>query len=116
MTMIGIDPHKATHTAVAVDRDERVIGEFTLEASGRQVDELTEWADGFQKRGLADLSARDQGRPRSGPVQRLRSRVSLPGLDERVVRRPIALADADRVVGRRHGQYAAGFARAERAT
>jgi hypothetical protein len=33
MTMIGIDPHKATHTAVAVDDDEQVIGEFTLEAS-----------------------------------------------------------------------------------
>ena len=33
MTMIGIDPHKATHTAVAVDDDENVIDEFTLEAS-----------------------------------------------------------------------------------
>jgi hypothetical protein len=33
MTMIGIDPHKATHTAVAVDDDENVIAEFTLEAS-----------------------------------------------------------------------------------
>jgi hypothetical protein len=29
--MIGIDPHKATHTAVGVDHDENVIDEFTLE-------------------------------------------------------------------------------------
>jgi hypothetical protein len=34
--MIGIDPHKATHTEVAVDRDEQVIGEFTLEATDDQ--------------------------------------------------------------------------------
>jgi hypothetical protein len=38
--MIGIDPHKATHTAVAVDDDEHVIGEFTLEASNDQVERL----------------------------------------------------------------------------
>jgi hypothetical protein len=50
MTMIGIDPHKATHTAVAVDDDEQVIGEFTLEASNSQVGQLTEWADDFDKR------------------------------------------------------------------
>jgi hypothetical protein len=36
MTMIGIDPHKATHTAVAVDDDENVIDEFTLEAADDQ--------------------------------------------------------------------------------
>jgi hypothetical protein len=28
MTMIGIDPHKATHTAVAVDDNEVVLDEF----------------------------------------------------------------------------------------
>lgn len=28
--MIGIDPHKATHTAVAIDGDERVLDEYTL--------------------------------------------------------------------------------------
>ena len=30
MTMIGIDPHKATHTAVAVDDNEHVLDEFQL--------------------------------------------------------------------------------------
>ena len=61
MTMIGIDPHKATHTAVAVDDDEKVIGEFTLEASGRQVDKLTEWADDFDKREWAVESGNGLG-------------------------------------------------------
>jgi hypothetical protein len=43
MTMIGIDPHKATHTAVAVDDDENVIDEFTLKASRSQTERLTAW-------------------------------------------------------------------------
>ena len=33
LVMIGIDPHKATHTAVAVDDDENVLDEFTLRTS-----------------------------------------------------------------------------------
>jgi transposase len=61
MTMIGIDPHKATHTAVAVDRDEQVIGEFTLEASGCQVRQFTDWAEGFTKREWAVESANGLG-------------------------------------------------------
>jgi hypothetical protein len=50
MTMIGIDPHKATHTAVAIDDDENVVNEFTLEASRSQTERLTSWADQFAKR------------------------------------------------------------------
>ena len=61
MTMIGIDPHKATHTAVAVDDDENVIGEFTLEASTNQVDRFTGWADRFTKREWAVESANGLG-------------------------------------------------------
>ncbi len=61
MTMIGIDPHKATHTAVAVDDDEQVIDEVTLEASNNQVGQLTEWADGFKKREWAVESANGLG-------------------------------------------------------
>ncbi len=44
MTMIGIDPHKATHTAVAIDDDENVIGEFTLGSSSTQAERLCDWA------------------------------------------------------------------------
>ena len=57
MTMIGIDPHKATHTAVAVDDDENVIDEFALEASHDQVERLTSWAEEFGKREWAVESA-----------------------------------------------------------
>jgi hypothetical protein len=49
MTMIGMDSYKAAHTAVVVDRVEQVIGEFTLEASGCQVRQFTDWADRFTK-------------------------------------------------------------------
>jgi len=61
MTMIGIDPHKATHTAVAVDDDEHVIDEFTLEASNSQAERLCDWASGFTKREWAVESANGLG-------------------------------------------------------
>jgi transposase len=61
MTMIGIDPHKATHTAVAIDDDENVIDEFTLEASSSQAERLTGWAGGFAKREWAVESANGLG-------------------------------------------------------
>lgn len=61
MTMIGIDPHKATHTAVAVDDNENVVDEFQLRASAAQVDRLREWADGFNKREWAIESANGLG-------------------------------------------------------
>ena len=32
VTTIGIDPHKATRTAVAIDDDETVLGEITIRA------------------------------------------------------------------------------------
>jgi transposase len=44
MVMIGIDPHKGTHTAVAIDTGERVLGERLVRATTRQVPELLEWA------------------------------------------------------------------------
>jgi transposase len=44
MVMIGIDPHKRTHTAVAIDNGERVLSECLVRATGAQVPELLEWA------------------------------------------------------------------------
>jgi transposase len=61
LVMIGIDPHKATHTAVAVDDDENVIGEFTLEAADDQAERLCDWAEGFGKREWAVESANGLG-------------------------------------------------------
>ncbi len=61
MTMIGIDPHKATHTAVAIDDNEAVLDEFTLRASAVQAERLREWAAGFEKRQWAVESANGLG-------------------------------------------------------
>jgi transposase len=59
--MIGIDPHKATHTTVGVDDDENVIAEFTLESSKDQVERLTDWASGLVKREWAVESGNGLG-------------------------------------------------------
>lgn len=61
MIMIGIDPHKATHTAVAIDDNEVVLGEFKVRASPRQVDKLKEWAAPFGEREWAVESAAGLG-------------------------------------------------------
>jgi transposase len=44
VTTIGIDPHKATHTAVAIDDTETVLGEFTVAADRLQAKRLIGWA------------------------------------------------------------------------
>ena len=45
VTTIGIDPHKATHTAVAIDDTERVLGEITVPADRSQTRRLMDWAE-----------------------------------------------------------------------
>jgi transposase len=42
--IIGIDPHKATHTAVAIDRDERPLAGVQLVADRCQTQRLLAWA------------------------------------------------------------------------
>jgi transposase len=49
MVMIGIDPHKRTHTAVAVGDDEAVLSEQLVHARAGQVDELVAWASEFDE-------------------------------------------------------------------
>ena len=44
--MSGIDPHKGTHTAVAIDSNEQTIGEITVRSSKTQTMKLREWAAG----------------------------------------------------------------------
>ena len=59
---IGIDPHKATHTAVAVDRDEQPLRDLTLPATACQTDRLLAWAEPFEPRMWAIESAAGLGR------------------------------------------------------
>lgn len=60
-TMIGIDPHKATHTAVAIDSDEVELDRITVAASARQGDELRAWAERFDEHRWAVEAARGMG-------------------------------------------------------
>jgi transposase len=42
--MIGVDPHKGSHTAVAIDGSERQVGRLRVRASAAQAGRLVEWA------------------------------------------------------------------------
>jgi transposase len=48
--IIGIDPHKGSHTAVAIDDDERLVGELSVRADRRQGERLLCWAAEFEPR------------------------------------------------------------------
>jgi transposase len=61
MVIIGIDPHKGSHTAVVVDRDERVVDEIRVRTSKGQTGELRTWASGYADRTWAVESARGLG-------------------------------------------------------
>jgi transposase len=55
--IIGIDPHKGTHTAVAIGCDEGELATVTVRATRRQVDKLLGWARPFEERTWAIESA-----------------------------------------------------------
>ena len=48
--VIGIDPHKASHTAVAIDEGEDELSSVKVRATRRQVEQLLSWAQPFEKR------------------------------------------------------------------
>jgi len=88
--MIGIDPHKRSHTATMLDRRQRELRQTTVRAGSRQVPELLAWADGARRRtwavecasGLGDLLAQQ-----------------LVAAGETVVDVPATLASRVRVLG-----------------
>jgi transposase len=45
--IIGIDPHKSTHVAVAIDGDEQAIGRLELVADRGRAQRLWAWAAPF---------------------------------------------------------------------
>lgn len=59
--MIGIDPHKASHTAVAIDESEQFLDSTRLASSATQVEQLRQWASGFDDRVWAVESAHGLG-------------------------------------------------------
>ena len=48
--MIGVDPHKGSHTAVVIDQAETALGEVRVRASAAQVQRLLAWAAAWPER------------------------------------------------------------------
>jgi len=92
VTTIGIDPHKATHTAVAIDESEVVLGEITLPADRSQTKTLIDWAD------RVDGGGRIWAVEAAGGLGYLLSQ-QLVASGERVVDVPAVLASRVRVLG-----------------
>ena len=51
--MIGIDPHKGSHTAVAIGAGEEPVGEVRVRACPSQAEQLVAWAAGWPERAWA---------------------------------------------------------------
>jgi transposase len=90
MMMIGIDPHKGSHTAVVVNDSEVVIDEIRVRTSTGQASELREWASGYPDRAWAVESARGMGYLVSQ---------QLVAVGERVIDVPAMMASRVRLLG-----------------
>jgi transposase len=88
--IIGIDPQKATHTAVALDTTEQELGCVRVRATRRQLEQLRRWAEPFDERVWAIESA--------GGLGYLLAQ-QLVGAGERVVDVPATLASRVRLLG-----------------
>ena len=56
--MIGIDPHKGSHTAVAIGEKEVPLGEVRVRASAAQAERLVAWAAPWPERTWAVVATR----------------------------------------------------------
>jgi len=90
MMMIGIDPHKGSHTAVVIDSGEVVISEIRVKTSADQIGELREWASTYPDRVWAVESARGMGYLVSQ---------QLVAAGERVIDVPATMASRVRLLG-----------------
>jgi len=88
--IIGIDPHKASHTAVAIGRDEQLLAEVKIRATSQQTAKLLAWAEPLGERTWVVESA--------GGMGYLLSQ-QLVGAGERVLDVPATLASRVRVLG-----------------
>jgi transposase len=53
VVMIGVDPHKASHTAVAINAAEEPLGQLRVRASAVQAERLLGWAQAWPERAWA---------------------------------------------------------------
>ena len=87
--MIGVDPHKGSHMAVAMDANEQPCGSLHVRSGPRQLEQLLGWAAGFGERVWAVESA--------GGLGYLLAQ-QLVGVGERVLDVPATLASRVRVL------------------
>jgi transposase len=59
--MIGIDPHKGSHTAFVIDGHEKQLGQLQVRASSGQTEQLLGWASHWRQRTWAIEGARGLG-------------------------------------------------------
>ena len=57
VVMIGVDPHKASHTAVAINAAEQSLGQLRVRASAVQAERLLAWARAWPERTWAGWRA-----------------------------------------------------------
>ena len=48
--MIGVDPHKGSHTAVAISATEEPLGQLRVRACAGQAEQLVAWAHAWPER------------------------------------------------------------------
>jgi transposase len=97
---IGIDPHKASHTAVALDETGVAVGQIRVVADKAMLGRLQRWAAGWPQRRWAVEGA--------GGLGRLLAQ-QLVASGEIVVDVPSALAARARVLQRGHGRKTDGI-------
>jgi transposase len=97
---IGIDPHKSTHTAVALDQQGRVLGELRVAATRTTTEQLLRWAEPWPERIWAVEGA-------SGLGHLLAQRLVACG--ETVLDVPATLSARARLLDRGHGRKTDGI-------
>ena len=100
MITIGIDPHKSSHTAVALDPSGRILGELRVPASRATPERFLRWAKDWPERIWAVEGATGLGHLLA---QQLIAR------QETVLDVPATLAARARLLGRGHGRKTDGI-------
>ena len=90
--IIGIDPHEASHTAVAISDREDLLGLLKIRSNRSQVEQLRTWATGYPTRTWAIEGAEGLG---------FLLAQQLVSVGERVVDVPATLAARTRVLATR---------------
>ena len=100
MITIGIDPHKSSHTAVALNSTGRILGEIRVPATRTTLERLLHWAERWPERIWAVEGA-------AGLGHLLAQR--LVASEETVLDVPATLAARVRLLARGHGRKTDGI-------